>query len=708
MKCLQTSVVLSLILPFVLSAAPVADNEATFEDGFKSVIRYDAPDRRPVYFGASSRCENVGIGGEYCVYLDIEYADGTPVYALKAPFETGTHGWESSKSIFLPPKPVKEIKAYLLQRKAPGRAWFRDAFVTRNPPPAGTVLSESRRTFRPYRNADRVLRSVWNGRRAETRVFEEPSTLPSRNPLPSGACVVWVADSMRKITPLTFPAPEERRHASVDIELFRRESESAQICISTGDGRSLDGVDIRIGSIRASNGNVFPGRVHWRRVGYFPRTLRFFRHPMAPDMTETWFPEPLLPPAPMKVPYGGTQGAWLTFSCAADAKAGEYSGVVEVLQGSRTLKKIPVSLKVRDSELPARFGMKTGYSVMDGFTRAAYPENFTERRRESWDILLDHRLNPTDISRTTLPDLDMLEYAKKRGMNSFCALHLVPPPLDKNVEWVCYAEPEEIFNEKFYGYLKSILPPYIRELERRGLKDMAYLYGFDERESEYYPRMLEMWKRLRKDFGLPLLTSCRVYRDVRRGKIPFESELATMTDIQCPGVSDYEVGLSDRYRALGREVWWYTCFGPRYPYANNAHYEYPTVECRLLGWMTWTERADGYLFWLVNAWNRTDKLDESETYFPEWNVATALDSPGDGIFIYPGRNGVLPGIRLANVRDGVEDFEKLQIAERKLGRDFVSKIARGVVRTTKDFSREPNDLRAALRRLSETISEGTR
>ena len=353
-------------------------------------------------------------------------------------------------------------------------------------------------------------------------------------------------------------------------------------------------------------------------------------------------------------------------------------------------------------------GLKTGYSVMDGFTRAAYPEDFAERRKESWDIMLDHRLNPTDISRTTLPDLDMLEYAKKRGMNSFCALHLVPPPLDANVEWVCYAEPDEIFNEKFYGYLKSLLPAYIRELEKRGLKDMAYLYGFDERESEYYPRMLEMWKRLKKDFGLPLMTSSRVYRDVRRGKIPFESELATMTDVQCPVSSDYDVGLSGRYRALGKEVWWYTCFGPRYPYANNAHYEYPVVECRLLGWMTWTERADGYLFWLVNAWNRTDKLDENETYFPEWNVATALDSPGDGIFIYPGRNGVLPGVRLANVRDGVEDFEKLQIAECMLGRDFVSQTVRDVVRTAKDFSRKPNDIRSVLGRLSEKIAKGVR
>lgn len=695
--CLVAAVsILASAVPGV--AAPV--DGAVFADGRKAEIRYEKPDRRPVYFGASSRCEDVGVGGEYCVYLDIEYSDGSPVYALKASFRTGTHDWEDSRSIFLPPKPVKVIKAYLLQRKAPGRAWFRDAFVTREAPPPGTVLAESRRTFRPYRNADRILRSVWNGRRVETKATEAPSTVPSRNPLAPGSVAVWTADSMRKVTPLTFPTEAEISDPAIRLELFGRESESAQVCISTGDGRALDGMSIRVRA-PVCGGRRFPGRIKWQRIGYFPRTLEFFRHPLAPADDETWLPEPLLPPAPMRVPCGGTQGAWVTFSCPADAPTGSYRGTIEVLHGNDVLKSIPVVLDVVGCALPSRFGLKTGYSVMDGFTRAAYPQEFSARRRESWDLLLDHRLNPTDISRTTLPDLDLLEHAKRRGMNSFCALHLVPPPKDPGVKWVCYAEPDEVFSEEFYGYLKATLPPYLRELERRGLKDMAYLYGFDEREAEYYPRMLEMWKRVKADFGLPLITSCRVYRDVKKGKVPFSSPIATMTDVLCPSTADYDVALSDRYRALGKEVWWYTCFGPRYPYANNAHYEYPTVECRLLGWMTWSERADGFLFWLVNAWNETSKLDERETYFPDWNVSNALHSPGDGIFIYPGLKGVLPGIRLANVRDGEEDYEKLQLAERRAGRAAAERVVRGIVRSMTDFERDP----AALRRASHSLSE---
>lgn len=688
----------------VATSAAFSDiDQASFRDN-RATVRYETPDQRPIYFGGDSRCENVEIGGDYCVYLDVGYSDGTFAYALKAPFDTGTHGWEHSASVFLPSKPVSEIKAYLLQRKAKGKAWFRDCFVTRTAPSPGAVLRQARRTFRPYRNADRVIKRVWTGKSMAMRSDEEPSTVQSWNPLPAGECAVWVADSMRKVTPLTFPNDAERAAPRIEVELVGGECESAQVCISTGDSTSLEDVTLRISSLTGRDGTGFAGRVKWERIGYFPRTLAFFRHPLAPRDEETWMPEPLLPAAAMSVPKGGTQGAWLTVQAERGAKAGTYAGEVEVLCGGRTLARIPLSVQVQGFSLPERFGLKTAYSVMDGFTRAAYPNDFAVRRRESWDIMLDHRLNPDDISRTSLPDLELLEHARRRGMNSFCTLHLVPPPKDPNAKWVCYAEPDAIFNETFYSYLQKTLPPYIAELERRGLKDMAYLYGFDERESEYYPKMLEMWKRIKGDFGLPLFTTSRNYRDVQNGSLPFESPLATMTDIFCPSTETYSRYLSDRYRALGKEVWWYTCFSPRYPYANNAHYEYPTVECRLIGWMTWMERADGYLFWLVNGWNSQAKLDESATYFPDWDVSNALDAPGDGMFIYPGKNGVLPGIRLANVRDGVEDYEWLQLAERRGGRMDAEAAAKSIIRTMTDFERDPGKLRTARRQVADAIS----
>ena len=99
------------------------------------------------------------------------------------------------------------------------------------------------------------------------------------------------------------------------------------------------------------------------------------------------------------------------------------------------------------------------------------------------------------------------------------------------------------------------------------------MYGFDEREKNFYPQLLSLWKRLKADFGLPVMTTAYMYRDVTQGKLAFESPLATMTDIHVPLESVYDQALSDRYRALGREVWWYTCCGPKEPWCSNASYE---------------------------------------------------------------------------------------------------------------------------------------
>ena len=100
----------------------------------------------------------------------------------------------------------------------------------------------------------------------------------------------------------------------------------------------------------------------------------------------------------MRVRPASTQGAWLTVYAAPDALPGEYKGPVTVRDGGKVLAKVPMSVTVRDFSLPETFGLETAYTLMDGFTRAIYPESFKEKKREAIDIMLDHRLNPDDIS----------------------------------------------------------------------------------------------------------------------------------------------------------------------------------------------------------------------------------------------------------------------------------------------------------------------
>ena len=78
------------------------------------------------------------------------------------------------------------------------------------------------------------------------------------------------------------------------------------------------------------------------------------------------------------------------------------------------------------------------------------------------------------------------------------------------------------------------------------------------------------------------------------------------------------------------------------------------------------------------------------------------------MFLYPGREHVLSGIRLANVRDGEEDYEWLQLAAERVGRNAVEAAIREVARSTTDFSRDPGTLRRARVLIGDMIERSGR
>ncbi len=664
----------------------------------REVFKYDTPDKSPIWFGGESRCEGVGEGGEYSIFLDIFYADGSHSWAVQAMFPRGTHDWARCEHLYVPAKPVSRIHFFRMHRNAPGTAEFRNAFLKRERPPEGHVLSERRFSMRPLRNGDRIERMVVRNGKPVREFVESPAASAKDGGV--AAMTVWTADSMVKVLPGVCPTSEQMASKSIRLELAGAESESAQICVTAPEGAPSQPIAVDAGRLLSAGGVAFPGTVGVQRVGYFARMDGFEGNPFGDDPRELWFPEPLLPPEGLRTSPGGTQSVWLTFKANRGAKAGVYAGAVAVRVGTDSFI-VPVKIRVRGFSLPASFGMKTAYSVMDGFTRAVYPDDFMAKKRETWDIMLEHRLNPTDISRTAPPDITDVEYAKKRGMSSFCVLNLVPP--DPSKKWVCRAKPAEVFNDGFRAYLDRTLRPYVTELMRRGLDHGAYLYGFDECGGSYFAKMESMWHDLKAAYGLPVMTTAYMFREVAEHRMEFGSPEAMATDMHCPPLATYDARLADRYRAEGKEVWWYTCCNPRYPYPNVAPYACPAMECRIIGWLTRLVRADGFLYWHVNYWRGKERLDERETYFTDWRTDTWPKVHGDGVFLYPGSKHVLSGIRLANIRDGEEDYEWLQLAAEKVGRNAVEALIRELAQSITDFSRDPALLRRVRSRVGDMI-----
>lgn len=713
--------------------------------GLKQEVVYEKPDKTPIIFGGWSKAQNVISGGEFCIYLDIFYEDGSNDWGKKADWSIGTHDWEYTVNIVYPIKPVSKIQYFVLLRKTDGTVWLDDFSLERKKPGVQTgpvrILNST-----PYRQngltvqakffknnitysckivdeQQKVLASIDGKGRTISWLTPEldgvPKTLiitssdgvetatrsiiiPQKakeflSPVKSGSFKVWCADSMTNISPIHFPKGNEP--GNISLELAKGERESAQILVTTARDLELNNVTLTPTKLQSKEGTVFKGNVKLERVAYLSRTDPS-QHPNGYPENLTWLPDPLLPYAPFSVPPNATQGIWLTVFAAPDAQAGTYSGsIILAVKGHKDVE-IPVTIKVFNFQLPKYFSYKTAICVMDGHLFSVYNDDKDARRRQIWDIMLDHRLNPDDISRYELPQIKDLLYARERGMNSFNILNLVPYPKDKPI-WLCYSNPEA-YTPELIEEFKKRLDPFVAELRKHDLTKLAYVYGFDERTDEYYKIMADIHAFIKNRYpDVAFMTTSAMYKSLLAK--PDRTDCYA-NDWYCPTTRAYSPELSDKLRAKGHKVWWYTCCSPQYPYANFASLEYPFIEGRLLAWMSYQFKADGFLFWHANLWlNGTKPFDESTTYQPEFKTSLVMRMTGDGQFIYPGKNGPVPSIRLANLRDGSEDYDYFTLLADKIGPDEVRKLCAQLSKSRTDFTRDPSKLRTLRSKIAAMI-----
>ncbi len=122
----------------------VCDNasDAGVQRGVSQTVALNQTSPEPIAAVAWSKAQDVGGGqdSDYCLYLDLVYADGTPLWGQTASFNVGTQDWQKVQVLVFPEKPVKSVSFYMLLRRHSGRAWFRDPELRILRPPAGACL----------------------------------------------------------------------------------------------------------------------------------------------------------------------------------------------------------------------------------------------------------------------------------------------------------------------------------------------------------------------------------------------------------------------------------------------------------------------------------------------------------------------------------------------------------------------------------------
>ncbi len=481
------------------------------------------------------------------------------------------------------------------------------------------------------------------------------------------------------------------------VELARNEFESTQVAIFAQD-RALQKVEVAVSDLQGP-GAVIPSQ----RVAL--NLVEFVETGEPPYETEYigWFPDPLMDYQPFDVARGTVRPVWITVHTPEKVPAGLYRGTITIKPANAPASQLPFEVQVWNFALPTTPTFRTAFAFFEAQYRGWYGASMTgAQRRQAYQLLLDHHLNPTDIySKTTRPDEADLPFCVEHGLNAF------------NLANVTSAK-----NEATRANLSKLIREQEKKLKGKGWWDKAYVYGFDEVGSSRYSEVQSGFGWVRKQFpDLPRM--CTVLPN---------PQLKGFVDIWVPLIANFDHEESQSYIKDGDQVWWYVCCGPERPWPN-FFVDYPATDPRVIFWMNWKYRVPGFLYWTVNRWHMNlqdrpraiQKQIDAGKRWPEvpWRTQTTASFNGDGHLVYPGPGGrLLSSIRLESIRDGIDDYEYFHLldnlvkqAETNLKADN-SLLAKArkllevnpeVVTSRTEFTTHPQVMLDARRELAETI-----
>ena len=702
------------------------------------VIKFNPPLCHPFRVSGWSRAEKVHSMQDYNIYLDVIYEDNTALWAQTANFVEGTHDWEKASTTFTPTKPVKEIRAYIFLRKAEGTAWFDDlrveplplefksvrilpnAFGPGNVHLLGVTSLPCHWTATLQRGEEVLSQTTGSKGPIRACLSYDPKPQPESLTLTVRAtdCLAgetieksqavsvqatslqsdpigyatWTESSMRYVMPYDF-VPENHSNEAA-ISLAGNEYESFQAILLPAPDVTLKNIRIETTDLVCpkNNAKIDRSNVQWHQVGYV-HIDELRDHPAAPNALPGWWPEVLLPVKTFDVKPNFAQSVWTTIYAPPGTPAGEYQGEIIVRPEGRQPTRIKIKATVYGFSLPTQGHLKTAFALMDGFLEKVYGRPLLPKiRREFGDLMLQYRLNPDDISRTEMPPIDDLVHYDSKGLNAFNVLNMVEPRGEH--PWRCNS-PASFYTPEFKAELIKQLDPYVAQLREKGLIDKAYIYTFDESKEEFFPTIKEFFGMIKERYPeVPTFTTAYLPLDPKLMK-----ELNV--DWNCPLTPRYDMKQADACRKEGLQVWAYICCGPGFPYANWL-LPHPLIEGRILWWQAYHQKFDGLLYWGVNFWSKKHNdqpIDPTKGPLLQWSITTGGEHNllhGDGVLLYPGPNGPFAGIRLANIRDGLEDYEYLWLLAQKKGNvEEARKACIPITTELQKFTRDPVVLQKA-------------
>jgi len=386
----------------------------------------------------------------------------------------------------------------------------------------------------------------------------------------------------------------------------------------------------------------------WTVVGYV-QTLP----PYYPVKFVGLWPDPLLRLKSYDVKAGTTQPFWLTVYIPQDTPAGDYTATVTVKGLNFPAQTVPVKLHVYPFALPQESHLKTAFDFYGHLTKLHYPQG-QEESTASWYARLDdindkfiidmlkHRMNPIlNLDPSSQVELSKIDRYRTFGLNNF-AIGKHGGTFDNN--W-----PKD--DPSIEG-LRVTYQTYGEDLKLNQLLDFTYVYTWDEGQigNPLVPKIASMIHRAYP--GLKNMVCYHGFWDPAQNP-GWGRDL----DIWAFQMDDFNEEKMHQLQKMGMEIWMYAS-GPSGTNSPNLALDFDSIDYRIIPWICWKYDIRGFLYWCVNWWPNADPFKNARN--------TQWEQNGNGLLFYPGDDGPWDSLRVENFRDGMQDYEYIQILLNKL------------------------------------------
>ncbi|WP_181376385.1 glycoside hydrolase domain-containing protein [Paenibacillus agaridevorans] len=481
-----------------------------------------------------------------------------------------------------------------------------------------------------------------------------------RQARPNGKFGIATSDSMSLVYPIDLPC--QCSSAPASLSLAQGEYENIQAVVMPY-GESLNNVGAQIAAVTGpddqpvSQSLLAVTAAPVGSVNVKPSSLYTLPGLVnSPDNYYGWIPDPIRSDlSSVDIPVGTMQSFWLEFYADKQLEPGTYQVAIDFQAEGAEPQTLNVSIKVWPFEIEDRPLLPTSLTTNPLNILDVYGLSNEDQKAQMYekyvDFLETFKIEPDNIYRSTPPTVEeLLALQSKWGLKQFNITYIDPRTFD-------LAQPAT-WQPKIDQIIQTI-GDAMTEYEAAGLADKAYVYGFDETRDQYFPIVLNILQQLKASFpNLPIMST--IFDD----SLGTNTGFADYIDIWVPGVHKINEGVKNAAQQRGDQVYWYIHAGVKQPYPNWFNGYSPSDTRVLLGPLSHKKEVDGFLYYNINRW--LGRAPMSDDILSSWDPRTYANADGDGSLYYPGPDGPLASQRIQNFRDGMEDYNLLDLLKSRI------------------------------------------